>query len=136
MMSCVFVWENPQAVLKMMKMMFDAWRAPSRPKVSERDPIKSRPTEYPKKYADRGKMDKAPCGMSSSAAMLGRFGTTDDEVKPEMNLKNETTHVVMSFCLLDQRRALVISVRNAESMAVTLGLWASRGAICKITFWK
>lgn len=105
-----------------MNMMLDAWRAPSRPKVSERDPIKSRPTEYPRKYADRGKIDRAPCGIFSSAAMLGRFGTTDDEVKPEMNLKKDTTHVVMSFCLLDQRRALVISVRTAESMAVSWSL--------------
>lgn len=48
--------------------------------------------------------------MSNSAAMLGRFGTTDEDVRPEMNLKNETTHVVMSFCLLGQERALVISV--------------------------
>lgn len=66
--------------------------------------------------------------MSNSAAILGRFGTTDEEVKPEMNLKNETTHVVMSFCLLGQERALVISGRTAESMAVTLDLWKFPGS--------
>lgn len=81
-----------------------------------------RPTEYPKKYADRGKMDRAPRGISSSAAMLGRFGTTDEEVKPEINLKNDTTQVVTSFCLLDQDRALVISLWTAESIAMMSGL--------------
>lgn len=52
--------------------------------------------------------------------MLGRFGTTDDDVRPEMNLKNEITHVVTSFCLHDQDRALVISVRIAGSIAMLL----------------
>lgn len=56
--------------------------------------------------------------MSSSAAMLGRFGTTDEDVRPEMNLKNEITQVVTSFCLAGQSRALVTSGRKSKVLAI------------------
>lgn len=55
--------------------------------------------------------------MSSSDAMLGRFGTTDDDVKPEMNLKKAMTHVVTSFFLCGHSRALVISDCVPKSIA-------------------
>lgn len=58
--------------------------------------------------------------MASSDAMLGRFGTTDEDVKPEINLKNEITHVVMSFCLFVHDRALVTSVRSTDFVDIIM----------------
>ena len=67
-----------------------------------------RPAVYPKKYDDMGKILRTLEDVPNSSAMLERFGTSEEAVKPETNLKSETVHVVKTFRLLGQFRASAI----------------------------